>query len=51
MKVSGQPHALAALPLAKEPWYSLNRRGGPCWCWCGGGKHLSLLLWLKPWFI
>jgi len=43
MKVSGQPHALAAQPLAKEPRYTLNRLGGPeSWCWsCGGGKPLQ----------
>jgi hypothetical protein len=30
MEVSGQIHAVAALPLGKQPWSSLNRRlGGP----------------------
>jgi hypothetical protein len=30
MEVSGQLHALAALPQGKSPWYPLDRRlGGP----------------------
>jgi hypothetical protein len=28
MEVSGQLHALAALPPGKEPWYPLDRRLG-----------------------
>jgi hypothetical protein len=28
MKVSGQHHTLAALPLGKSPWYPLDRRLG-----------------------
>jgi hypothetical protein len=40
MEVSGQLHALAALPPGKSPWYPLDRRlGGPQTRYGRGGKE------------
>jgi len=45
MEVSGQLHALAALPLAKSPKYPLDRRLAQphSWSGCGGKEKTSLL--------
>jgi hypothetical protein len=47
MQVSGQLHALAALPLGKNPWYPMDRRlgGSQSQFGCGGEekKYHSLL--------
>jgi len=40
MEVSGQFHALAALPYGKSPWYPLDRRlGGPQRRYVRGGEE------------
>jgi hypothetical protein len=44
MEVSGQLHSPAALPLAKEPWYPLDRRLGESQSRsgrCGEEKNLA----------
>jgi len=48
MEVSGQLHAMAALPKRKSPWYLLVRRlGGPhSQSGCGREENSQLLLGL-----
>jgi hypothetical protein len=51
MEVSGQLHALAALPQGKSPWYPLDRRlsGPQSRSWRGGEeKYSQALLGLEP---
>jgi hypothetical protein len=39
MEVSGQLHALAALPTGKEPWHPLDRKLGGPQSPCGRGSE------------
>jgi len=43
MEVSGQLHAIGALPSGKKPWYSLDRRvdGSQSRSGRGGEKKIS----------